>query len=781
MLRESGPARSPGSGEKSTENLKEREELFSLQEPSEEPSKLEETRETPQDTSLYQDELAQELWPGAKVVAFEVRTGYRWEKAHTERGAEVASFLQRLNEVHAAEALDIDAYLALLEEADSKIDSLVTPEFVDDPVSIQADPEYAYIWNNTHKNVARSLAKKAETLSNDEKKQLNARLLDHMKSHFGRYPRDIEFDRQRDIFWSMESTWTGETADQIGQFYSEVVTEKTGKSDYSIWSLEYSRIETYGAHLQDFIIRSCTGVLDRDSTTDEDREGISRLVNSMMDDHVFGNLKNYVEVYEKLGPRYSVEPLLQNLRSENDTRRRVSAEILYRMELGKIVATEEGAEYLGKLYDLGKYNDPDFFVRRLNNSGLMAVLVEDGGSIEGVFPLELESQEDVVQSEVRQLMSEELFLPKADETPAQREQRERYLQLFLENYEDIFNDDFFEGTGVRLNSLDLHEQGWFLLTYLELSEKGVDETSGENPPKLEELKNFVSKYGEYGLKTFLALEYGGSAEDILEFASSSELTEDEKEAIFKNFYGIANEAFNWRGIFNQVEENVDHEFAPQVHEAFIRKNAEFFKAAQMIAKGEAEDITINELLKRMNTIAFSMYVLKGLHKADSSLELEQNPQHQGEYDSKGNLIENATSTYIMRDKQLGARVVVSIRPNPTVKKGKRAGGEARINFKVTDLESGDQARIAFDLSDYGEYIGKEDKPPVVSLDLGVGEPDREDGIWPSQRVGRVLGLVEGSEGGHNELSFKPETAEHFPEVAEQFRDYIKAKFVEEEA
>ena len=119
----------------------------------------------------------------------------------------------------------------------------------------------------------------------------------------------------------------------------------------------------------------------------------------------------------------------------------------------------------------------------------MAILAEDGGNIEGVFPLDLYADGDVVQAEIRQIMSQELFLPKADETQEQRQQREHYLQLFLENYENIFNDGFFEDVGVKLNSLDLHEQGWFLLNYLELSKQ-------ENIKELNRLKSFVSKYGE---------------------------------------------------------------------------------------------------------------------------------------------------------------------------------------------------------------------------------------------------------------------------------------------
>ncbi len=600
-------------------------------------------------------------------------------------------------------------------------------------------------------------------------------LFEKIKEDEDRFTRimqnELGISPDKDIVWAFDRE-TG----ALGYFprdrISDIVVPVGPQNDEEFFTPEALE---FGSHDHLMLHRDLVTFLgEQGRGSDQKRTEVLEFLGEFMKYNSHGVLEEYVRVIEDLGVNHAIPYLLANLKGEDVLKRRMSAEILFRLELGRVEVGKNGVGYLGKLYDLREYNDPDFFVRRLNNSGLMGVLSDEEDQIKGVFSLDLEAQERVVRAEVRYLLSEELFLPKADETDFELEQREKYLQLFLDNYEGIFNDEFFQGTGVRLNSLDLHEQGWFLLTYMELSEE-----VGDNPQKLERLRAFVRKFGEYGLKTFLALEYGGSGEDILEFAASHDLTDEEKRAVFKNFYAIANEAFNWRGIFNQVEDNVGWEFAPQVHEAFVRKNAEFFKAAQMIARGEAEDVTIGELLEKMNTIAFSMRILKGLHKADASLELEQNPQHQGEYNSEGNWVEKATSTYILRDKKSGARVVVSVRPIPTVKRGNRAGGEARINFKVTNPESGDQTRIAFDLSDYGEYAGAEEKPPVVSLDLGVGKPDREEGIWPSQRVGRVLGLVEGSEGGHNELSFKPETAGHFPKVAEQFRNYMETKFVEE--
>ncbi len=714
----------------------------------------------------YEHGLIEELFPGAKVAAFELSIGPRWEKAHTERGAEVAGFLQRLNEVHGAETLDIDSYMALLDEADSKIDSLVTPEFVDDPVSIQVDPEYAYIWNNTHKNVARSLTKRAESLSNDEKNDLNAHLLDYMKSRFGRYPRDIEFDRQRDIFWLIESTWTGETANQIRKFYNEAVTEHTGVSDYSTWSLEYSNIKTYGAHLQDFIIHSCTEVIDRDGTTDEEREGITRLVNSMMDDHVFGNLKSYVEIYQKLGTQYSVEPLLQNLRSENVTRRRVSAEILYRLELGKIGVSEDGAKYLGKIYDLGKYNDPDFFVRRLNNSGLMAVLAQEG-NIEGVFPLDLNSEEDLIHAEVRQLISQELFLPKADETQREGQEREDYLKLFLQNYENIFNDDFFQNTGVRLNSLDLHEQGWFLLHYLELSKN-------DNQESLEKLNNFVKEYGEYGLKSFLALEYGGSGEDIIAFSEDESISKEQKLSLFKNFYCIANEAMNWKKIFEKVENGLEYKFSTEAYESLIRKNAEFFKAAQIISRSSDNEKLMIELFSSMNSVARSLVSLESLYNGGSSLKLVGKPSIHDEYGENGELIKGARYSWVF-DSVTGDRIAVSIRSKNTIEKDGIKGGGPRINFKVTNPKTNVSTRIGFDLSYYHVLMGESDTPSV-SLDLGILDPRFEAVNYSTESVGRILSLVQDSEGGHNESSFNPEASKHFENIANSFVEYINRTF-----
>ena len=506
-----------------------------------------------------------------------------------------------------------------------------------------------------------------------------------------------------------------------------------------------------------------SSIIDQLSMLKDSREIVVETMSNLIGKGSTGSISFYVKTLEKIGPDLGLGMLLSKLDSESPIERAISAEILFRLELGKIGVSEKGAKYLGKIYDLGKYNDPDFFVRRLNNSGLMAVLAQEG-SIEGVFPLDLYAKGDVIQAEVRQLMSQELFLPRADETPQQRQQREQYLQLFLENYESIFNDDFFEDTSVRLNSLDLHEQGWFLLHYLELSKK-------EDQVSLVKLKNFVKEYGEYGLKSFLALEYGGSGEDIISFSEDNNISKEQKTNLFKNFYSIANQAMNWRKIFEKVESNLEYKFSVEAYEALIRKNAEFFKAAQIISKSPDNERLMLELFSNMGSVARSLRSLESFYNSVSGLKIVGKPTIHDEYGEDGELIKGVRHSWVFDSTTTGDRVAVSVRSRNTIEKNGVKGGGPRINFKISNPKTNVSTRIGFDLSYYNVLMGNSDTPSV-SLDLGVLDPRFGEVNYSTESVGRVLSLVKDSEGGHNERSFKPEAAEHFEDIANSFVEYI---------
>lgn len=489
-----------------------------------------------------------------------------------------------------------------------------------------------------------------------------------------------------------------------------------------------------------------------------------------------GTLNDYVEVLQDISVDRTYTHLLKTLKSEDVLKRRMSAEILYRLEVGKIgITSKEGVSYFNKVYRLIKENDPDFFVRLYRDGDAYVQRVDSQGSIGvfngsasllGFFKLDLEADEVAVDALVHEISSKEVFLPKADEKPDERKAREAFLELFLAGYGKLF-EQINNETGIKLNSLDLHEQGWFVVYYSQASET-----------QKEHLKEYVRKYGELGLKVFLSLDYGESGDAILRYTENSRSSEEQQHDVMLHFYKIANRAFDWRKVFEKAEIGLPYKFSSEVHEALIRKCSEYFRAALLIETGQGREVTMKDLIDSMKSVSYALDVLKGLYEENSALVLEGNPQVQAEYaDKEGRaLIEDARATWTILDKETGSRVVISVRPQQTVAVGNRPGGEARINFKITNKAKGIETRIGVDLSDYGENVGVPGKEPAISLDLGTGLPDREAKIYPSQRVGRVLELVQGSEGGHNEASFSTETAKNFKAIAHKFVDYMEDRF-----
>ena len=70
----------------------------------------------------------------------------------------------------------------------------------------------------------------------------------------------------------------------------------------------------------------------------------------------------------------------------------------------------------------------------------------------------------------------------------------------------------------------------------------------------------------------------------------------------------------------------------------------------------------------------------------------------------------------------------------------------------------------------------ESDTPSVSLDLGILDPRFEAVNYSTESVGRILSLVQDSEGGHNESSFNPEASKHFENIANSFVEYINRTF-----
>ncbi len=495
-----------------------------------------------------------------------------------------------------------------------------------------------------------------------------------------------------------------------------------------------------------------------------------------------GCLRAYIKAFENIGVDAAVPALLKNLQSEDTYTRRFSAEVLFGLELGERGVSEGEVEIFGKMFRLVQDKGQRHIVesltsaRRLDSHGRWAAFGSTG-EVQGTFAvaedtLRLRGTDNNVATEILldvnlQKLFKEACLARVDETPEERAFREGVFKDYLVHFGEVI-DGLYDRTGVWLNSLELHEQAFFVHVY----KRAVEEGRADN------LEAMVHTYGEEALKVYVTMEYGESGEAITRFLSSEEVSEYTKREVLRAFYSISGRAQEWRRVFERAEVRLDHQFSAEVHEAFIRKASEYFRAAMLIERGEGGDVTTGDLLESLNSIGHSLKILRGLYSKDSALILEGNPQVQAECADPEctKLLEEACVTWILRDKLDDSRVVVSVRPEATVAVGDRLGGEARINFRVTNKAEGLETRLGLDISDYGDVVEDLGRPAVVSLDLGTGRPDREAGVWPSERVGRVLGIVEGSEGGHNEASFSPESAEHFTSLANEFTNYMENRY-----
>jgi len=194
----------------------------------------------------------------------------------------------------------------------------------------------------------------------------------------------------------------------------------------------------------------------------------------------------------------SADRLLKILKNKdkNKMTKEKASSILHRLEFGRVNISKEGVEYLGKRYDLDRENNPDHFVRRLTSKGDIGIFNSDR-ILQKFFNLgDLSGDEAIVKPKIHEFIYETLFIGNENETEKERRKREKYLREFKENYFSLYDDDFFQKTGVRFNNLNFREQGWFLIHYKSASEE-----------EKEDLLEFAKQYGENGIKSFLSLEF----------------------------------------------------------------------------------------------------------------------------------------------------------------------------------------------------------------------------------------------------------------------------------
>lgn len=104
----------------------------------------------------------------------------------------------------------------------------------------------------------------------------------------------------------------------------------------------------------------------------------------------------------------------------------------------------EGVRYMGRLYNLGELNNPDFFVNRLTANGQVGVF-DDAQKMVGYFELgDLSDEQDQINTEVMAVTYETLFKDRGDVSDEERLRRERFIKEFTEKYFELYNNKFYE-------------------------------------------------------------------------------------------------------------------------------------------------------------------------------------------------------------------------------------------------------------------------------------------------------------------------------------------------
>lgn len=561
---------------------------------------------------------------------------------------------------------------------------------------------------------------------------------------------ELEDTSEGGVVWGMNL----ETR-EVGYFSTSELSDSvvllgppTDEAYFTSEELAYATDEYQEVHRS--VLSGIHKLLEGEEGVDEGE--IAQFLCEIMEYRSQGLLMEYVDLFKEVGIKTAYPVLLNNLTEPDVLARRMAVEVLN--ELGVVEIKANKMTYLGNEYNLILPQElPEEsiqYARRIDYMGSVGFF-DHSGRLVGIVPT-FGPHETLVT--VRAVVADEIFLPKSDESESASLRRVNLCETFTASYDEL-TEATYQATGVSLSTLNLYEQGLFFSYY---AQSTVEEK--------EKLQKFISHYGELGLHVFLALDYGEKADELFAFTNEHMFPGEQQKELFERLHSLETQVFALRPLLESFQGQDNYPFAVELHEALVRKTAEYLRVALLIVRGEVKDVSLEDLFESMDTVTQGFKVLADLGSPVETFDLVEKPQRQAETSkmNPGELIADARTTWILHHKDSGSRVVITIRPQSTKRVGNRPGGEARVGA-VVRFENGETLRVSIDVSDYGQEIGDELKKPVVSLDLGTGPSQKVSGEYPTARVGRLLRALPGSEGGHTEGSFRPESADHFTQTA----------------
>lgn len=230
------------------------------------------------------------------------------------------------------------------------------------------------------------------------------------------------------------------------------------------------------------------------------------------------------EYFSKVNIAENINELFKRLRAATDDslEKMMYSRILYLIESGRVTVENGAVNYLNQTFKLsGEGLENIKLAFRITGDGKVGLFNEQDHLL-GYF--ELGDLSDGEQEKLRQIMDIDRELVLANlETP------ETVITDFKDGALSLYENDFYEKTGVRLNDLTLREQLWFRKFVV------------ENSKLFERVKLMTEKFGRAFLLTFIGGEQDAQiGERLLAVAENQSVPEKTKQNIFLSYGKIIN-------------------------------------------------------------------------------------------------------------------------------------------------------------------------------------------------------------------------------------------------
>ncbi|HMQ02016.1 MAG TPA: GNAT family N-acetyltransferase [Candidatus Doudnabacteria bacterium] len=299
-----------------------------------------------------------------------------------------------------------------------------------------------------------------------------------------------------------------------------------------------------------------------------------------------------IKVFETNGKLAAAQELINLAKSDDLLDKKIALTLLYRLESNMIPVDKDGVEFLGKHFDLGNYNTPDYYIQRVTGNGDIGVFKKDSQLLQKYFSLEgIDDEQQQLQAELLELTYKSFLLAPA-ETEEEKATQQQFLEQFAEKYLSYFDTELLAGSGVSFRDLSFSEQAALIAA--------VDNSEAENTAAL--VKQLATEYGLHGVKTLLAIapeNVGVMITKIIEFGGADNENPAKLKDLFSKYAFMidsGNEVEAFLQNHHQQEVAADPELAYKVKRNILHRSS-------IVMDATLQDLSIESLQRARQQMA----------------------------------------------------------------------------------------------------------------------------------------------------------------------------------